>query len=66
MRSVMGYYLFFIFFIANKNLCKLFKFEEQCGGDGYTGDRFCESGAKCVSIDQWYSQVEFFFLIYTF
>lgn len=28
----------------------------QCGGQGYAGTTCCQTGAKCVKVNQWYSQ----------
>eukprot|EP00833_Pecoramyces_ruminatium_P003745 jgi/Orpsp1_1/1177777/evm.model.c7180000062788.1 len=30
----------------------------QCGGNNFNGEKCCESGFKCVTINEWYSQCE--------
>ncbi|KAG4102374.1 cellobiohydrolase [Neocallimastix lanati (nom. inval.)] len=30
----------------------------QCGGNNFSGEKCCQSGYKCVTINEWYSQCE--------
>jgi cellulose 1,4-beta-cellobiosidase len=30
----------------------------QCGGNNFSGEKCCQSGYKCVSINEWYAQCE--------